>query len=157
MRLIYPLLLVLAFMLTPSVSQAQSNEKFAAGIHLGNLSTGFSFKYRATDTITAQATAGFFGTLNYYSVRGLYAFNTGPFYEIYGYGAAGLWRWSGFLVDESSFGFGAGAGVEYDLRGIAPELPPLFASFELGFNFVNFDTYTGFSSFGQGIALHYRF
>ncbi len=157
MRLMYPLLLVMAFMLTPSVSQAQSDEKFAAGIHLGNLSTGFSAKYRATDTITAQATAGFFGALNHYSIRGLYAFNTGPFYEIYGVGSIGLWQWNGFLVDESSVGFGAGAGFEYDLRGLAPELPALFASIEFGFNVVNFDTYTGFSSFGQAIGLHYRF
>lgn len=152
----FALTLLLATSTAHSQDTAPINQKYAVGIHLGNLTSGFSFKYRATEKITAQATLGFIGSLSSYGVRGLYAFNTGPFYELYGYGSLALWRFDGF-IDDSAVGAGAGGGIEYDLRGLSPTLPPLFVTYELGLNLVNFSNYNGFSSFGTGVALHYRF
>jgi len=158
-RLLKRICFVLALTFISTQSYAQSDEKIAVGIQLGNFSSGLSAKYRFTDTITGQGTLGFFGQLTKVGARGLYAFNTGPNYEIFGFGAINVFRFDGsFLVgSETVVGLGVGAGIEYDLRGLAETLPPLFVSFELGFNLVNFDNFGGFSSFGQGIALHYRF
>jgi len=166
MRLIKYLLLSAMLFTVPAVSQAQDTApagtesgRFAAGILLANLSSGLSVKFRATDKITAQGTLGFFGVLSRYGVRGLYHFDDGPFYQLYGYGEIAMWRWGGTfgLRAENTFGFGGGGGMEYDLRGISPDLPPLFASAELGINLASFDNYASFSRFGLGLALHYRF
>lgn len=134
-------------------------ETLAAGFQVVHRSSGLSLKYRMSDAFTAQGIAGFFGSVNSYTARGLLAFNSGPFYDIYAYGSVGLWRWSGnrFFRSESAFGVGAGVGFEYDMRGLAPELPPFFASAELGASFANFDNFSGFSTLGVGLALHYRF
>jgi len=137
--------------------ETSGGEKFAAGVHLGNQTTGFSLKYRATEKITGQATFDFAGSITNYGLRGLYAFNTGPDYEIFGYAALTLFRFDSFLVDETTIGFGGGAGIEYDLRSLAPTLPPLFASAELGAALGSFGRFSGFSTVGLGLALHYRF
>lgn len=161
-KLAFALILALATNLAHAQSNeptSTSNERFAVGIQLGLFSSGLSGKYRLTDTFTVQGTAGFFGLLNRYGVRGLYAFNTGPFYEIYGYGGLSIWRFGGTLSrsSETAFGIGAGGGIEYDLRGLNPTLPPLFAAWELGANLANFNNFSGFTAFGTTIALHYRF
>ncbi len=162
MKLLHKACFALALLLATSTAaysqdSTSGNEKFAAGIQLGNQTTGFSFKYRATEKITGQVTLDFTGSITNYGVRGLYAFNTGPFYEIYGYASVALFRFDAILFTESTVGFGGGAGIEYDLRGLSPDLPPLFASFEIGASLGSFDAFSGFSLLGTGIALHYRF
>ena len=134
-----------------------SNKNIYAGLQSSWPSHGLSVKMDFTDKITGQAVVGFLGTLNNYSVRGLYKFKKEQFYDMYGYGSLGLWTWSdSFYADESVVGVGGGAGIEYDLRGLDSSFIPLFVSAELGLNIASFDHYN-FSSLGLGVGLHYKF
>ena len=136
-----------------------SNKGIYAGFHSSWPSHGLSVKMDFSDKITGQAVVGFLGELNNYSVRGLYKFKKENFYSMYGFGSLGLWTWDSDYVgreDETVLGVGAGAGFEYDLRGIDPTFIPLFVTAELGFNIASFDRYN-FSSSGFGAGLHYKF
>ena len=137
---------------------ADGEGRLAAGLQSSFSSGGLSLKYRVSERITAQGTLGFFGSVSNYGARGLYEFSRGDFFGAYGFAGVGVWRYDGgrFFASESVFGFSGGAGVEYDLRGLAPTLPPVFVSGELGLGVASFDNYD-FSSFGLGLGLHYRF
>ena len=137
---------------------ADGQGRLAAGLQTSFVSGGLSLKYRVTEKVTAQGTLGVLGSLTNYGVRGLYHFTEEDFWSAYGFGGVGLWRYDGgrFFRSESVFGVNGGAGVEYDLRGLAPTLPAVFVSGELGLGVANFDNYS-FSSVGLGFGLHYRF
>ena len=124
----------------------------------GFSSNGISIKADLTDTFTVQGVGGFFGDVTNYSVRGLYNFQNQKNYNLYGYGSVGMWQIDyTFLEDESVIGYGAGAGVEYDLRGLSPDFIPLFVNFELGMDVVNFDNDSSYGGFVTGLGLHYKF
>ena len=122
----------------------------------GFSSNGISAKLDLTDKYTVQGIVGFFGDVNNYSVRGLYHFKQKDHYNLYGYGSLGMWSWNNAFYDESVLGYGAGAGVEYDLRGLDSEFIPLFVNLELGMDIVNFDHYT-YGGVELGLGLHYKF
>ncbi len=141
-----------------TLAEGESDEKFAVGFQSGFASGGLSAKMRFNEKFTGQALLGFFGSLTHYGARGLYNLKTDEFWEFYGFAQAGIWTWDGsFLRDSQTvFGFGGGAGFEYDIRGFDENFPPVFISSEVGLAFVDFDYYS-FSTFGFGLGAHYRF
>lgn len=128
--------------------------RWGVGLQFGFSSGGLSAKYRFSNTVTAQGTLGFFGSLQNYGVRGLYAFKKEPQYDIYGFAGLGVWRWDGsiFFRSESAVGVSGGGGIEYMLENV-----PVALSAELGFALLSFDNYDGFSGFGIGLGAHYYF
>ena len=146
------------FLLMSTTQAAESTGGYAVGFQSSGVSSGLSGKMEISDEITAQAVLGFFGAVSNYSVRGLYKFNSDEHWDAYGFGSLGMWTWdgSGGFDDETVFGLGAGVGIEYDWRALAPTLPPVYWNLELGFNIASFDNYD-FSSVGIGVGAHYRF
>lgn len=149
--------MLLFYALSTTFSLANNSEKISLGVQSSYLSYGLSAKYDVTDKVTAQGVIGFSGRVNNYSLRGLYDYYTKPNLDVYAFGSVGMWTWDNYLYDESVVGFGAGTGVEYDLRGIDKDLPAILVSAELGLNIVNFDHYNNFSALGLGLGIHYKF
>ena len=121
---------------------------------------GISAKYDVTDKVTAQAIIGVWGynNLTSFTGRGLYKFKEKEHFNFYGYGAITSWTWNdNYYGDETVIGFGAGAGAEYDIRGIDPEFIPLYINLDLGLQVASFDHYGGFSGLGLGLGVHYKF
>lgn len=116
-------------------------------------SYGLSGKYDLNEKMTVQGVFGFLGTVTNYSGRLLYRFQDKDDYDLYGFGSAGIYRYDYYLGDESVFGFGAGAGIEYDLSDALDGLP-LTVSGEIGFGFVSFDYYS-YGAVGLGVGFHY--
>ena len=138
-------------------ASAIDTENISLGFQSSYLAYGISAKYDFTEKTHAQGIVGFLGTVNTYTVRGIYDYYQKPNLDIYAFGSVGIWTWDNYLYDESVVGFGAGSGLEYDIRGLDSELPPLLLSAELGLNVVNFEHYGSFSSLGLGLGIHYKF
>ncbi len=118
---------------------------------------GISGMIDLNETLSAQAILGFFGNFNTVSGRGLYRFRQEDYWDLYGYGMIGYWRYNTrFITAENRLGVGAGAGIQYDWRTFDPNLPPIFWNLELGVSFVNFDAYN-FNMITFGTGVHYRF
>jgi len=153
-------LTTVALLAITTQSTLQAKETVGVGFQSSGFSSnGLSVKVDLSDTYTVQGIAGFLGDVTNYSMRGLYNFQNEKDYSLYGYGGVGMWqiKYDIFGVeDESVVGFGAGAGVEYDLRALSPNFIPLFVNFELGMDVVKFenDSYGGFTT---GLGLHYKF
>ena len=141
-----------------STLNAQDTEQ---GVYVGFQSSGFtshgiSAKMDLSDKLAAQGIVGFFGNVSNYSVRGLYKFKQQDHLSLYGYGSVGMWAWNNAFYDENVLGFGGGAGVSYDLRGLDSEFIPLFVNLELGLNVVNFNHYN-YGGIGLGSGIEYKF
>ena len=109
------------------------------------------------ETISAQAILGFLGVVNTFAGRGLYRFRQEDYWDLYGYGMVGMWRYNTrFIEAENRLGLGAGAGIQYDWRVLDPNLPPIFWNLEIGFGYVNFNHYN-FNMISFGAGVHYRF
>ncbi len=159
---------VLATMLTLATTQVCANDISNTlsknGIYLGLQSNGWyagglSAKMDLNDKLTGQAILGF-GTFTTVTGRALYKFMKQDHLDVYGYGSLGWWHWAGdrYWGSENSMTFGAGGGVEYDLRGLGAQFTaPVFVSGELGLNMVNFDNYGSVSALGLNIGIHYKF
>ena len=100
---------------------------------------GISGKYDVTDKVTAQAIFGAWGYNNLTSItgRGIYKFKQKDYYDLYA--------------------FGAGAGMEYDIRGLDNTLPAIYLNADIGLQYANFSYYGGFSGLGIGLGIHYKF
>ena len=146
--------MVIAVVLLTSASSAKEGD-----IYAGLQWYGLSGKYDVTDKMTAQAIVGLWGYSGLTSVTGriLYKFKEKRDYNLYGYGSVSSWSWSDTFYDETVFGFGAGAGGEYDIRGIDRNFIPLFISLDLGIQVASFDHYGGFAGLGLGLGVHYKF
>ena len=120
---------------------------------------GLSAKYDINNKLTAQGIVGLWGYSGLTSVTGraLYKFKQAKFYDFYGYGSLTMWSWSDAYYDETVFGFGAGAGGEYDIRGIDRSFIPLFISLDIGIQVASFRYYGGFGGLGLGLGIHYKF
>ena len=127
---------------------------------------GISGTLQMSETITAEAVLGLFGDVSNFGGRLWYRFNRNEKYDVYGYGAVGIYSYRGYdpfflerRVSESVLGIGAGAGVEAGLPKLFDddELPPIFLNAELGLAFGSFDYYGGFSTLALGFGVHYRF
>jgi len=118
---------------------------------------GLSGMYDFNQRVSGQAVLGFLGGWTTFSARGLYHFGQQPQVRPYGYGMLGFWRYS-VVSSASAFTFGAGGGIDVDLRKFAPELPPLYANAEFGISMIDLAVagYTG-ATMAFGAGLHYRF
>jgi len=120
---------------------------------------GLSGKYDVTNKVTAQAIVGVWGYADLTSItgRGIYKFKQKDYYNLYGYGSATSWSWDNGYNKETVVGFGAGGGIEYDIRGLDQSLPPIFLNADLGIQYANFSYYGGFGGVGLGLGVHYKF
>ncbi len=146
-------LLVATALLTTNVSAKEGD------LYAGLQWYGLSGKYDFTDKLTAQAIVGLWGYSGLTSVTGRinYKFIEKNYTNFYAYGSLSHWSWSNSLYSESVFGFGAGAGAEYDIRGLDKSFIPLFISAELGLQVASFDYYGSFGALGLGLGVHYKF
>lgn len=116
-------------------------------------SYGLSAKFDLNEKMTAQGVLGLLGTVQNYSGRLLYRFQDKEEFDLYGFGSLGMYRYDYYLGDETAFGFGAGAGIEYDLSNALDGIP-LTVSGEIGLGFVSFDYYS-YGALGFGVGFHY--
>ena len=120
---------------------------------------GLSGKYDVSDKITAQAIVGAWGYNNLTSItgRGIYKVKQKNYYDLYAYGSGTSWMWDNGFQKETVFGFGAGGGIEYDIRGLDQSLPAIYINADLGLQYANFSYYGGFGGLGLGLGVHYKF
>lgn len=145
----------------PGLGAQQETPRWGIGFQSSFPAYGLSGVYDLNEEVTLQAVLGAFGTFTTLSARGLYRFQREGTHDLYGFGSAGLWRWSALGFSESSLGVGGGAGVELDWRRILVDeaaFPPIFTSIDVGLTFASFsDEAPGFSVLTLGVGLHYRF
>lgn len=168
----------LLFLFTPSLAVGQSAapegaaEEATVGVQGGRFGVGFTSSWPAyglsgtmqvSESLTAEAVLGMLGTVSNFGGRLWYRFSRNPAYDLYGYGAASMYRYGYNLGalgrgSENVLGFGGGAGVEASLRTLFGDenFPPIFVNVEAGLAFANFEYYN-FSSFTLGAGIHYRF
>ncbi len=139
------------------------NGKFGVGLSTSGAfgSFGLSAKKELTEDISAEVILGFLGTYTNFGAKGIYKFQKDAQYDLYGYGSLSYWSYdygSRFYYNGRDYGtttgigFGAGAGIEYDVS------PDITVNGELGFNAVNWDYgYNGMGVFNIGLAAHYWF
>jgi len=146
--------MLIAFTLFVTTSSAREGDTY-----LGLQWYGLSGKYDVTNKITAQGIVGLWGYSGLTSITGRlnYKFKEKNHYNLYGYGSLTSWSWSNSYYDETVFGFGIGAGAEYDIRGIDRSFIPLFVSADIGLQVASFDHYGGFGGLGIGLGVHYKF
>jgi hypothetical protein len=139
---------------------ADRTGRFGVGFQSSWPSYGISGIYDVSETVSAQAVVGAFGTVTNFSGRGIYRFMRDEVYNLYGFGTAGVWRYNAPGLDENVIGLGGGTGLELDWRRIfannETNFPPIFSTIEIGIVHANFDFYN-FSSFSMGGGIHYRF
>lgn len=144
----------------PESPQPEANPRYAVGFQSAFPAYGISGMMNVGDQIAVQGVVGAFGTLSTFSGRGIYRFQQNGTYNLYGFGTAGVWRWSSGSFNESSLGVGGGGGLELDWRRIFSNsettFPPLMSSLDIGFTAANFDTYN-FNALTLGAGFHYRF
>ena len=136
-----------------ATAKPMKNGKFGVGVQLSFPTGGISVKKEMSDTLTAQATIGGGGAYTVIGGRGLYKFKKDAAYDIYGFGGLAYINWKLLGLSETSFGYGAGAGIEYDVAKditVNGELGYYGASFGDGF----IGTYGGI---GFGLGAHYWF
>jgi hypothetical protein len=143
---------------TTNVVKSLNTNNVYVGLQSSYPAHGLSVKMDLDSKISVQGILGFLGTVNSYTVRGIYKFKKEQFYNLYGFGSLGMMTWdgTGTYADETIFGIGGGGGLEYDLRGIDRTFIPLYLNFELNFNLTDFDNYN-MSVAGLGLGLHYKF
>jgi hypothetical protein len=145
----------------PAGAQERSSP-FGIGFQSSWPAYGLSGLYDVNDKITAQLVVGALGSWTTVTGRGLYHFSQQEKYNIYGFGSAGMYRYSfralGASESESSLIVGGGAGMEFPLRKLFndEDFPPLYWSFDLGFSAGSFEHYN-WSGFIWGGGIHYRF
>lgn len=111
----------------------------------GTTNSGLSAKYQVDDMIDAGAVIGFWGAYTVLAARGYYNFRKDDKWSLYGWGSGGYYErdWCPFFTcsgdtTADSVGFAGGAGIEINWQELAPDLPPVFFSLELGFQYLNF-------------------
>lgn len=130
-------------------------------------SYGISGTLQMSETLTAEAIIGALGTVSHFGGRVWYRFNRNVNYDLYGYGAVGVYRYRYTNFDrfgarirdtESVLGLGAGVGIEAGLQKLLGDenFLPLFINAEFGLALASFEYYN-FSSFSFGAGIHYRF
>lgn len=141
-------------------AQVDRNSRFAVGFQSSFPAYGLSGILNLREELAVQGVIGAFGTISTFSGRGIYRFQRERTYNMYGFGTAGMWRWSVPGVSESSLGVGGGGGLELDWHSILSSgesaFPPLVSSIDIGFTLANFDNYN-FNALTVGAGLHYRF
>ena len=149
---------LLTFFLIIFFTKSLYSQNASLGIQYTFPSYGISGKYHLNDNHCVQAVFGAFGVVSNYTGRYNYLFeergrrNVKPFL----YAQAGIWRYNYELlsIDESTMGFGLGAGLEFDWMNFISE--NISTTIEIGYGNVDLLYYDlAFTSFGFG--LHYNF
>jgi hypothetical protein len=138
--------------------EPQPRPKLGVGFQSSWPAYGISGIYDVNPQVSGQAVLGFLGGWTTVSGRGLYRFAQRPFLDPYGFGSVGMWRYDSGFADASAVSFGGGGGIDFDLRRLGPDIPPLYLNMELGLSIMNMELagYTGaWMAFGAG--MHYRF
>ncbi|MEZ4417907.1 MAG: hypothetical protein R3E10_19280 [Gemmatimonadota bacterium] len=156
--------LVAAALACAPLAGAAQDSPYSIGFQSSWPSYGLSGRYDASDQIQLQAVVGALGEVTNFSGRVNYDFQDKEKYDVYGYGAVGMWRYAysilGVSDAETTIGLGGGAGFEFDLQeAFSPDddsFPPLFWSLEAGFVLASFDNYN-WSPFVFGGGIHYHF
>ncbi len=132
--------------------------RFGLGVTSSWPAYGLSGTMQVSETLTAEALLGFLGTVTNFGGRVWYRFKRDVDYDLYGYGAASLYRYDYVIDTESVLGLGGGAGIEAGLQRLFDDadFPPIFVNAEVGLAFANFQYYN-FSTFIFGAGIHYRF
>lgn len=156
-------------------NQEEKKTKFGIGFQVSYPAWGISGMLDVTPNVSIQGILGPLGDLKTYAGRGIYKFKKGPYWNAYGYGMLGAWSYqpvadfySGGLLymgtkgeTETIVGFGAGAGIEYDWRGLGAgfsDLPPIWWSTEIGLGKLDFKkSEQDYSGIWFGVGAHYRF
>lgn len=160
---------ICALVATFSISKTLAQEtypRFGLGFQASLPAVGISAKADITEKHTAQAVVGIFGPFSSY--YGRYAYNFPKKvssiqieYKPYLYGQAGYYKYDidSFLGlgnqtnSETSFGYGLGAGLEWNYIPISKDLK---FNMEIGYGNVKFDYYK-FKSLSVGVGIHYYF
>lgn len=156
-------------LLLPSMATAQDQDteeasdddeiaetRFGIGFQTSIPAWGISGMMNFSPQVSGQAMIGLAGTVQNLTGRVIYRFTRESRYSVYGYGLAGVWTYTGGLSNQNEAAVGGGAGVEYDLRGLGEELPPLFFNLEIGMAIADFQGYS-FNTVTMGSGVHYRF
>jgi len=149
-------------------AQEQKETKFGVGFQSTFPVWGLSGTADVSDKIALEGILGIFGDLKTYAGRVIYRLKKETYWNAYGYGMLGAWSYPGFKIGtdylstekttETVMGYGAGAGIEYGLKALNSNLPPLFFNLEIGLGSVNFKEIDyNLSSFMVGAGVHYRF
>ncbi|WP_119395851.1 hypothetical protein [Salinibius halmophilus] len=120
---------------------------------------GLSFKAQMSPDLAAQLIVDPFGSYNRVIARGILDIEQGTYWKGYGYADGGvhLGENDGTAgADTLGIGIGAGLGLQYDIRGLAVELPPVAVSFDVGGGAI---FYNNDAPFGlhYSLGLHYHF
>jgi hypothetical protein len=128
---------------------------------------GLSGVLDITDKLSVQGIFGVIGDFKTFAGRGIFRFKTEPYWNPYGYGTIGAWRYTGWEIGddwsldettEMATGFGGGLGLEYNWQAWSSKLPPLWWNLELGFSTVEFEEVDfNFSALTVGAGVHFRF
>jgi len=148
--------LIIAF-----ISGLVANSNIYLGIQASSPSEGISVKIDTSQKVAFQGIFDILGAERSLSFRGIYRFKNEQFYNFYGYGEVGFWnrdRAYYYKEDINTVGYGAGLGVEYDLRDLDAGFIPIFVSAEIGLHtFDNEDYYYNSNELDLGLGLHYKF
>lgn len=120
---------------------------------------GLSFKAQLNPDFAAQLIADPFGAYNRIIARGILDIDQGPFWKAFGYADGGLHLGENNGVagaDTLGVGAGAGLGLQYDIRGLAVELPPVALSIDVGAATIFYANDMPFD-LTYSIGLHYHF
>jgi len=131
------------------------SQEIGIGLSANFPSYGISGKVKFDDNHAGQVIYGAFGTLSNISGKYSYYFDGRGEIDTYLYGQAGSWKYKAFNIDESVFGYGIGAGIEFGFSSYWwPE--NIKSSFEIGYGSVDLNYYD-FNATTVGVAIHYYF
>ena len=132
--------------------------RFAIGFQASFPAYGPSAMFDITEALTTQVTVDPFGKITNVTLRGLYKFERGYYWGLYGFGLVGSWGYEKGSVTDNTVALGLGGGFEYDVRGLVPDLAPILFNFETGYVYTSFDEVDAdYSGFLIGLGIHYQF
>jgi hypothetical protein len=142
-----------------TMSTTSFAQELGLGFQASFPSYGLSLKADLTETHTVQGVFGAFGTVTMISGRYIYNFSeTGDSFPItpFVYAQAGQWNYNEDLlgIDESVFGYGVGAGIEFNWLNFFSDR--FRTTLELGYSKVDLEFFD-FSATTIGVGLHYNF
>ena len=141
-----------------SAQEDFGDEKYSLGYQGALYYSGLSFKKSINEKAAVQGIVEPVGIVKVFAARYLMTLRTSEKWKSYGYGVGGVRMISFAGYSSSAPSFGAGAGFEYDFRAIAPDLPPLYISLELGFEMSPTDAELyNYSGISFGVGVHYAF
>lgn len=148
---------------------AQDFPRLGVGYQANFPASGLSVKYDINETHSIQGVLGFLGVINSYFGRYSYHFperGDGFAFRPYLFGQVGVYVSDAIPTDierflqgadstdkESILGFGAGGGIDFEIKNFIPNLR---FSTDISFAQVDFE-FADFNTIAFGIGIHYTF